>query len=400
MKIGSSQISGNCLSGSLNRRLPFEIWDCDVPPGADRRIANLLLGRLTRERFLGALPSIVAQEQVSSHFKNLQNKDEILKGIDLIWRNHYLFLDDFQEFLLYTLKRVANSNKEFLSGVVNPRNPKRFPSFYIEFHNLLNNSELTSTQRLLAATQAMEMVFMNSNPTEVLRNMNEGGTGSKGFRYELLAGWYLKKFLFASDRDAKSVHSSMFLTYHGASKGDPLKQRVRRSEPFEREVDIATSNSLSSVKTNGNHFSDQLVDLFYVVKDSSEIKDNPMGSLSGQINRFFLFRASANENDLHPNYRQCEDYAKLIGKIIDECSRKISKLYPDEKKDDMFKALFGKLISPETIEIRFIPYVENGYTTQASDWQDGFKAWIEENYKSSDSMRSAYPGSSRHNLFQ
>lgn len=400
MKIGNLQITGNYLSASLNRRFPSAIWDFDIPPRSDRRVANLLLGRLTRERFLDVSPGIIAQDQISSHFEDLQNKDEILKGIDLIWRNHYLFLDDFQEFLLCILKRVAESNKTFLLGITNPRNPKRFSPFYQEFNNLLKNPELTITQKLLSTTQAIEMVFMNSNPTEALRSMNEGGTGSKGFRYELLSGWYLKKFILGFDKNIKSVHSSMFLTYHGARRGDPLKLRVRREQPFEREVDIATSNSLSSVKTNGNHFSDQLVDLFYVVKDSSEIKDNPRGNLGEEINRLFLFRASTNEKDLHPNYSQCEDYAKLMRQIISECGQKISKLYPDEKKDDKFKSLFGKLISPETIEIHFIPYVENGYVTQKRDWQDGFKCWIEENYKSFDSRMFASLVSSQHNLFQ
>lgn len=331
---------------------------------------------------------------VSGLYRNDSTEDLLFK-IDSTWREDKLFTrssdpeDNFYYEYLSDLQLIADENEDFWSRTLNPGNKKT--NLFKEFTALCNNTDLTAFQRALCATQALELTLLGANPTGVLKNLNSMGTGSKGFRNELLAGWFLAKFVYqlSTDKQFKFVHSEMLPTTHICKKFKPKTEdgttthretKVTRLDySFLREVDISTENALASVKCSGNHFAELICDLFFVVVDNQA----PNGTnLKTKIKKLILIKTAEKPEQLLPNYKHSVEYWELKDKIIADVKRKIEELYPLESQGISFRDCYDKLISKHGIDLYYLPPVES--TVREKDCIKELQDWISENYRALD----------------
>ncbi|GEM_PF-2838018 len=348
-------------------------------------------------------------KSVSGLYPRDSNEDLLLK-IDSIWREDKLFTrssspeDNFYYEYLSDLQQIVETNKSEFSSLLEPVKKKR--PFVREFTELCNNTYLNAFQRAFCATQALELALLGANPTGVLRSINKanGWDGTKGFRNELLAGWFLAKFIYqlSPSKQFKFVHSELLHTIHGYSnpkkkekvankveivtnqeiKDTNDKEKVTKlPQPLDREVDITTADSLVSVKTSGNHYAEQICNLFFMVADNRGINGS---NLKNKINKLILIKTAEKPEQLLPNYKDRPEYWELKDKIIADVRRKVEELYPLESQEVSFKDCYNRLISKHGIDLYYLPPVES--IVEEKDCVRELRDWIDENYRALDKI--------------
>lgn len=230
-------------------------------------------------------------EQVFQYFSRLWDRNRVLKGIDLIWQNEYLFNSDnyFRKHHLKHLQNIVAHNEDYFARGVDDHTNSRFQ---LEFDKLLN-SNLDTLTKCICLTQAVELALMGVLVTQELANINsQTGANShgtqKGYRQELLAGWFVAKFLYPELSDSESPYQIRLSTRYKSKSGSSSKKR--------KEIDIITPNALVEVKSSlvinnpANQFVDEIMGLYkFVIAQSAELKE--------KVNRLIIISGSDNELD-------------------------------------------------------------------------------------------------------
>lgn len=319
---------------------------------------------------LGKL-SILPSGDFDYYFTDLANRKKVQAGIDMIWKSGSLFSSQdkpnssfysaYIEFLLFILQENASYFSRFTFNGAS-RNWNIDTNFETEFNKLANKSGLTELQKSISLTQALELALIGINPTPVLANINSQADGvhSRGFRNELLAAWYLSKFVYNLTPNGKVDFALSCIL--PTSRRDFDHGRTFNSV-YEREIDILASDALVSVRSAGtNNYSVQIADLFFVVLDDKNL------SLKDKIRKLILIGNVEKKSQLSPDYRQNSEYMHIRDSAITKAREKVKKfqMLPESQQ------LFNRLVSKEGIEIHFIPSLND---------VNGLSAWIEQNYK-------------------
>ena len=318
--------------------------------------------------------------------------EELLLKIDSIWRKDTLFSksnnpeDDFYYEYLSDLQLIADENKDYFSGILNPVTGNKKTNLFKEFTNLCNNPDLNAFQRAICATQALELTLLGANPTGVLRSINKasGWDGTKGFRNELLAGWFLAKFIYKSSPELLSnfTHSESLPTIHSYR----AEKVIKLPAYFAHEIDINTSDALVSVKSGSNNFSEQICNLFFAVIDNQAING---ANLKNKIRKLVLIKTAEKPEQLLPTYKHKPEYWELKEKIITDVRRKFEELYPPETQPADFQECYKRLISNHGISIYYLPHIEDERDkVPGKDWITDFQAWLKNNYAELDRTNS------------
>lgn len=349
--------------------------DFVIPKRADRRTTNQLTSYFSTYYDSRAIrhtnPTI---EDLNIFFSEPKNIPIILDGIDYIWKKDLLFHDKkIQSYILEELKQIAYENAGSLSLILNPNNHKKRKSFLSEYLELLEHSDLSTNKKLIACTQALELALLGGNPTEVIRQINLNGQGSKGFRNELLAGWTVAKFILGAKycTDHEITQSLNFPTSHSNDKQGISK----RKEAFIREIDIFSKGIIGSVKSNDNDFVSQILDIFFVLYDS--VKANRIENLDYKIS---LLRTASKPEQLSTDYNKSEEYADNLDKAIKSAISIIEKFYPKENREEDLSNAIDKLITKKNVEVHYLPYIGNGSSDTTEDWTSAFMGWIKRHY--------------------
>ena len=320
---------------------------------------------------------VLPELQYTQYFSDLTNRTKILEGIDQIWRSGNLFSrngqdTDFFNNYIELMSNIVNANTEYFSALTYPwavRNGTKSTSFDKEFKRLVTKDGTSSLTKALILTQLVELALLGINPTRVLTRINQnGGVHANGFINEILASWFLAKFIYKinPDEGPSRFHLSVELPAY-------KKQRGKKDEgPFlkliSREIDIVNCNALGSVKSTEHTFSTQARDLFFTVT-----ADNT-GGLQTRTKKLLLLKTADRAYQCSPDYQDRVEYDEIKRDLIIDARRSIRevKLSTDDS------GLLTRLVSTEGIDIYFLPPVNNN---------TGIGNWIGENYRYSDEQK-------------
>ena len=314
---------------------------------------------------------VLPEQQFTQYFSDLTNRRKVLEGIDQIWRSGNLFSRNGQDTEFFkgyidVLSGIVNANTEYFSGFTYPwavRNGTKSTSFDKEFKGLVTRDGTSSLTKALILTQLVELGLLGINPTRVLTRINQnGGVHANGFINEILASWFLAKFVYKinPDEGPSRFHLSVELPAykkHSGKQGEgPFLKLITR------EIDIVNCNALGSVKSTEHTFSIQARDLFFTVT-----ADNA-GTLQTRTRKLLLLKTADSAYQFSPDYPGSHEHNEIKRETIIDARRSIRevKLSADDSR------LLTRLVSEEGIDIYFLPPVNNN---------TGIRSWIEQNYQ-------------------
>lgn len=309
-------------------------------------------------------------------------KEELLYKIDEHWRDGTLFKKagepnaNFYSRYTEELRTVVDLNEDYFA--LFPKSDSSKYNFRDEFISLSENGDLTLLQRALILTQALELALLGVDPSSVLASINQNVTSSgdhaKGFRNELLAGWFLAKFIYQLDPQItfKFTHQDMLPTFSRDDRSKVVRQ------PYRREVDIHTEDALVSVKSNKNNFPRQIRDLFFIVTDSIPIG----GDLKDKIKTLILIKTAEDKEQFSPHFKQTNRYKKIKDETIAEARKAIEEFQFPTQYKEAFLTCYRELVSNHGINIYFLPFL---------DCAKDLKDWIEKNYEAMDEIVVSKP---------
>ncbi len=314
---------------------------------------------------------VLPEQQFTQYFSDLTNRRKVLEGIDQIWRSGNLFSRNGQDTEFFkgyidVLSGIVNANTEYFSGFTYPwavRNGTKSTSFDKEFKRLVTKDGTNSLTKALILTQLVELGLLGINPTRVLTRINQnGGVHANGFINEILASWFLAKFVYKinPDEGPSRFHLSVELPAykkHSGKQGEgPFLKLITR------EIDIVNCNALGSVKSTEHTFSTQARDLFFTVT-----ADNT-GALQTRTRKLLLLKTADSAYQFSPDYPGSHEHNEIRRETIIDARKSIRevKLSADDS------ALLTRLVSEEGIDIYFLPPVNNN---------TGIRNWIEQNYQ-------------------
>lgn len=318
----------------------------------------------------------ITKPVTSVYFSSKDTKENLLTKIDEYWRIGILFErakqpnSNFYSQYIEELKHIVtlpkNDFSEFSKGSSNQCN------FINEFIALSEKSDLTLFQRAVTLTQALELALLGIDPSPVLEDINNNSYISKlddrtmGYRNELLAGWFLAKFIYQLDPNEsfQFLFQDMIRTVHRDFDNKVIQPNKK---PYRREVDIHTEDALVSVKSGKNSFAGQVRDLVFITTDSLQIG----GDLKDRIRKIILLKTAENLEQLTPDFKHNMKYQKLKELVIKEGRKHIEEFdFPITNKEK-FLACYNRLTSSHSLDIYFLPQVDN---------VDAIQTWIEDNY--------------------
>lgn len=310
--------------------------------------------------------------------KSLDEKRiQIAEDFDNIWKNGELlsktnepnsfFYNDFSNELIKTFNRDKNL---FLI----PTN-KSLPnsSFEEEIRVISSRKDISALTKSIILTQSLELALLGSNPTKVLKNINTH-PDPKGFINELLAAWFLAKFIYKlSPVESNDFTQSVSLqSFERELKGGG-KARTFTSIK-EREIDILTDDAIVSVKCSKNDFSDQIKNLFFIVNDDL----NP--GLKDRVKKLVLIRSDDGKRrqikQTSPEYSETAEYKKHIEEICSIARENIN-IYPYPEGKRGYDKAVKRLITPDNVEVHYLP---SFYGTKTQTFEDELRDWIEKIY--------------------
>lgn len=337
---------------------------------------------------IGRIPEPV-QSHVArlSFFSEKDTPKTALEKIDNIWRSKRLFWysnepnsEVYTEYLI-SLTELVDRNHAYFIELCKPLNGKEETLFEKTFYEFLNRPGIPELQKAICLTQAVEMAFMGIDQTRVLKNIIsnaripkecrignewrevENGNGNKsdrlyegGFFQEALAGWFLAKFIYQTTPSVSNVESFIHSSIHSSVK---RKNKIRKSdkknrvegEKVNKEIDIRTEDSLISVRSMKNDYSEQISNLFFVIKDDDKY------NLAARMKKLILVRCAEKPYQFSPDFMTSRDYKEAVKLPIIEGGRDFIRKY--ESLDTEGEKLLERLVSSQGIDLYFIPPVNN-----------------------------------------
>ena len=296
-----------------------------------------------------------------------RDQPEMLSGIDTLWRSNTLFRKEINlsEYIVDLLKVVEIDSDNYLKLLGDSKT-----DFKQQFSSLFKHPDLSLLQKAFCLIQALELALVGVDATPVLKKINQSriipsgslnfGDNTRGYRGELLASWFLAKFIYKLDAISgeQFKHSVVF------SSSDNNKQVPRSTG----EVDLVIHDALASVKFKSrykNYFVAQVCDLFFRVIGHR---------LQDRIKKLILVRKANNSYEFSPDYIETREYESLNKQIKIEAERVIFQQY---KCENHYRDYFRNL----DVKVYFVPDLED---------TDKLREWIELNYDWSDQVNSYY----------
>ncbi len=337
-------------------------------------------------------PALIRNHHVS-HFSPRDDKQALLFKLNEIWESGHLFsrhrdpdsnfYDDYIEELT-SIVDAEGAEKRYFSELGN-----NYLDFRTKFQTLknLNVRDLTTLQKAICLTQAIDLALLGVNITPVLNKINRAyvkatvpnGKGetrkfttsksTQGFRQELQAGWFLAKFIYQLEPSASNLnsftHLAMLKTFN-RNKHNPDGTPLRVT----KEADIFTEDALVSIKSHFNDFNLQINDLFFMIVDDKDL------NLRDKIKKIILIKCAENSNQFKPNFMSTVPYKDIKNYAINTGSDSIKKsavLTPEDEK------LLNRLVSNHGLDIYFIPSVNEIYDQKL--WIEKYHEFISEKSK-------------------
>lgn len=329
-------------------------YDLDIPESLSTRKARVKLATFTRRDPSSTIKSLI------------QNKLELAKNIDLIWKNNDLFANldqpdsfykDYTDELIKTLRLNIS-----LFGHLGMN-----PNFIYEFETFKNRKDTSELEKAIFLTQAFELALFNSDPSKILNNLNsKSKSEGKGHKNELMAAWFLAKFIY----DLPVSSENPFLLSINLKSYERDKETNKTFDSIkEREVDILTSDSIVSVKSMNDSYSKQIRNMFFLIADDI----NP--GLKDRVQKIILVKSSDSSDKKRDvkqsslKFKTTKEYRKLIEHEVYSAKGKIEKYkLPSGCKRNEYERFTRKFLTPENIEIYFLPAIDKDFPINLSNW--------------------------------
>lgn len=325
--------------------MPVQIW----------YIASPLISSKRKSVFRGNTVSLPNPTAKIEELLLEDTSETLLAKIDSIWRSEHLFQPSTPiGRYINNLIDIATKSQGMELNISNEaeRNLVR------EFLTLKTHPFIRPLRKAIILTQALELALTGIDSNGLLRRINhcrinDSSDDTSGIRHELLAAWYLVKFILP--RKPGEIREFILEKEFNMGKGKL------------GEIDIITEDSLISVssrrysKGTGSRHRKKLIKLFSILVD----KDNR--DLLGRTKKLILVRNTHDLGMLAPSYSLSERYANALNKVLHETEACIEQ--DPNLKDylDIFKRL--------KIEIHYIPHMDDTC---------GLCYWVQQNYRSID----------------
>ena len=314
----------------------------------------------------GEVEQVLNLEQLARYFPgqtNTANRKVILDAINLIWEKGYLFLENDFPYAAYIelLKSIVEANKDFFS--VQSIDGYSNNGFRNEFFKLTTHGYLDEQTRAICLTQALELALMGVGITTVVKEINatrKNKDCAKGYRQELLAGWFLAKSIYPTVSDSPNLYQ--------LRQGIKFDINYNGKPSIGREIDVVGPDALVEVKHHADadkarpgdptespesKLAKEICDLFEVVVGSSAGT-----GLKKKIKKLMLVVGSNDENMWYPHY----DDKFLQVRVAHKARTALGRSLP---------ANFYYLVSTNAVKVYYIPSVMN---------HENLKKWIEQLY--------------------
>lgn len=338
-----------------------------------------------------SIRTIPFPQRINTRYKCLFSEHDDIHGlltkIEDVWEKGLLFInkDDpnstFYNDYLDDISLVVKQNEDYFKQLDTLAGTKN--SFQNEFQKLRNRPNVSKLQRAVLLTATLEMALLGIPQTPVLANINNGkiskndaaqlesekkketkpnGKKLGGYPQELLAGWFLAKFIYqispSVDNTTHFKHSPLL----------PVKKRSKAKEnnhyeTVSKEIDILAQNFLVSVRSYKTDFTAQLTNLFFIVIDDKNL------GLKDNIKKLILVKCADNSQQFSPDFQDKNEHKRHIKQIIFDARQAITN-YGSLSSDN--EAILDKLISPGGVEVYYIPALDN---------IDDLKLWIRQRHK-------------------
>lgn len=301
------------------------------------------------------------KRELSFSFKNygpylsdLKDTTKVSKAFDEMWRNGFITSIGNEPAIWYTefLEILLEENRDYFQSQkkISHSDGKEY-NFYEEAYRFSQNFNYSDEERRIFLSMAIELALRGTNVVEALVQLNKSKDEGvkKGFLNEIMAGWYLEKFVFSpSETNENDLHHSIL--FESFDRRD-MTGHID-GNPKTREVDfVKEGQAIVSVKCLSGSFRTEARKLFYILHDNI---DNPYLK---DIRRMILIKTSENPQEFLPGY----DPSSKIDTVLQNASRLIG---PP-----------GRGLKVENFSIYYLPELKN---------KEHISWWINKNYRAKD----------------
>lgn len=299
----------------------------------------------------------------------LPDKKELLDFIDKeVWQKGILFSanesEDFYNEYLNHLEDLLNVTAKTYNDYFSLFKARDKGSSIVNFAEIVQilkrQDKLTKQQRAIYLTQAIELALMGVNITPVLTKINQECKANKhvpkGFRQELLANWFLTKFVHKSEIDVNYTNQII--------PSIIIETKAKNGKASENEIDSLIQihpYSLVSVKHNCvDSFPSKIKALACSIACNETIRN--------KAKKMIIVSGSGDENQWRRNYFLDAKYSSKKHESITLAKNLIDfKKFTNEEEK-----CIKTLLHEERIDIYHVPFVEN---------ENDLGKWIQLMYK-------------------
>lgn len=308
---------------------------------------------------------------------------ELGSQINKLWENKILFSfenlnDPFYEQIMSSLIKAILERRYQFSSFTSPHSKRN--NFVTEMTSLVSRNDMSEMEKSLMALQATEIALSGGNPSGVLSSINSNKSDRiRGYKNELLGGWFLNKFAykFSPANKSRFVHSEFLPTFH---KIESLDKFSYQQNALFREVDITTEDKLISIKSGFTNLHEQIAKLFFVIFDGSTI--TPSLELDSRVKKLVILKTGSDEQ-IDFDYYNSASYSEAKRKTISDALSFISKIRSQDISKGFggdcsrFDYLLNSMICEDAIDIYFLPNSD----ISEDCWKNRLSNWIDECYK-------------------
>ena len=279
----------------------------------------------------------LSKKEFDVYFSNPSDRHKVLRGLNRIWESGYLFNsnDNASKEYFELVKLISKSNDDFFQQSSQDGISNTWLTHELDI--LLKNKHLDELTKALVATQALELALMGVHITPVLGKINQAKylNESSGRRQELLANWYLAKFIFPdyADKPPYQIRASITINTHDGGT---------------KEIDIKAPNILVEVQQNAritdkkNEFASEMRDLFEAI-----VNANGVLNLKKHTKKL-MFVTGTDELALCSKHFDCSDIEK------DAVLKARSQIRGLTSEDERVK---NHLFQDSNVHLMYTPYV-------------------------------------------
>ena len=289
----------------------------------------------------------------------LNGKEQLLKFFDTqVWQSGVLFSNNkfstpeeaelFYDEYLNHLSSIVEGNKNYFNFFKARDKGSTILNFDTVFNAIKSQDKLTKQERAIYLTWATELILMGINITPVLSIINKeyksrDNHSPNGFRQELLANWFLAKFLLKGKFDYSQTNNII--------PSVMVETKNKNKEIKEMEVDSLIQihpYSLVSIRHNCiDSFPSKIKELGSKIACNDKLRD--------KIKKMIIISGSDDENKWHRDYKlSAECSSKKYASIVTAENLFNFRQYTDEQE-----RCIKTFLQDDRIDFYHIPFVED-----------------------------------------